>query len=452
MYELQKPYTLKGSLFFSTTVQILKNPVNFLSGLTKTREPVVIVHFACKKYYIIQHPDYVKHILVDNYKLYQKLDATKLLRSFLGEGLATSNGDLWVRQRKIMQPTFYRNRLEHIIEIINQETLLFIETLRKLPDNTKVNITHCLLPLTITIISRAIFSSSLKPEMNKMVETLESLAQYASSSMKSFIKIPMSWPTPANNRFRKDSQHFNDIIYSIIKERRDEITVSDVEYNDILDMLVHSCDEENKLYMSDEQIRDEVTTLFMAGHETTTQAITWILYHLADENILHKKIKEETTNLTGRKLSRAEDLAKLPFTAQLINEALRCYPPIWAALRTSLADDKIDSLNMPAGSNVLINIYGLHHHPGYWKNPDDFDPTNFNSLEKKQSNYVFLPFGAGARHCLGDNFAMLVINIIIIQLVQAFNFSVPAEFIPEIEPNITLRAKGGIELLIKKSS
>lgn len=449
MNELPRPYTLRRSLFFGNTFQILKNPLVFLSNIAKTNEPVVVVHFAGKKYYIIQSPDYIKHILIDNYKNYHKLDATKLLHAFLGEGLATSNGDLWLKQRKIMQPAFYKSRLENIIGIINQKTFSFAEELKQNAQNSKINITQHLSSLTITIISRSIFSSSLKQEMNKLIETLESLASYTSKKMKKFIKLPMSWPAPANIRFRKNIAHFNNIIYPIIDQRKKD-NAANIEYDDILDILMQCYDEENKLRIADEQIRDEITTLFMAGHETTAQAISWILYHLAKDNAIHQKIREEIKNLPGTKISRIEDLQRLQFTNQVINETLRRYPPIWAALRTSLADDKLDSLNIPAGSNVVINIYGLHHHPSYWNNPEVFDPTHFNATDKRQSNYVFLPFGAGARHCLGDNFAMLVITIIVCQLVNEFNFSLPADFVPEIEPNITLRAKGGIELIINK--
>jgi cytochrome P450 len=222
-------------------------------------------------------------------------------------------------------------------------------------------------------------------------------------------------------------------------------------YNDLLDMLLNFCDEETKSLMPEKLLRDEVTTIFMAGHETTAQTLSWMLYHIGKEKDIYKKVKQEAIHVSGDQPVSFENIPKLIYTKQVILETLRLYPPIWAVVRTPLRDDIVHSLHLPANSNVLLNIYGLHHHPAYWVQPDNFYPEHFSaSNERQRPAFVFVPFGGGPRLCLGHNFAMLVMHIVISQITRAFEFSVPENYVPIVEPNITLRAKPGIQLMIKK--
>jgi cytochrome P450 len=193
---------LKRHSFLGNTLRILKNPVDFLGGLPKLYGPVIVANFGGKKYFILQHPEYIKHVLVDNYKGYYKPGATKLLRLFLGEGLITTNGGLWLKQRRLLQPAFHKQKLVNMLDIINDETTLLIKKLDAFPKNTPINISNEFLKLDISIISKAIFSSSLENEMSTLVKTLDELTGYASSWMKSIIKIPLNWPTASNINFK----------------------------------------------------------------------------------------------------------------------------------------------------------------------------------------------------------------------------------------------------------
>jgi cytochrome P450 len=222
-------------------------------------------------------------------------------------------------------------------------------------------------------------------------------------------------------------------------------------YNDLLDMLLNFRNEEMNSPMDDKLLRDEVTTIFMAGHETTAQTLGWMLYHLAKEKNITNKLKAEAGSVCNNQMLLFDDIPKLTYTKQVIQETLRMYPPIWAVVRTPLTDDNVHGLYIPKHSNVLLNIYGLHHHPDYWEKPDEFYPNHFSvDAEKQRPAFVFNPFGGGPRLCLGHNFAMLVMNIIISRVTQSFEFNVPEGYKPRVEPNITLRARNGIQLLIKK--
>lgn len=443
---------VKGNNLFGSTFEALKNPVAFLSKLARNYGSVVTVRFAGKKYYVLQHPTYVKHVWLDNYKQYRKPGATKLLRMFLGEGLSTSNGDLWLRQRRLMQPAFHAQKLKYYTDVINEEVTTFINELSKIPDNSKIDINHHFLQLTIRIISRCMFNMHFDGEINIMVKTLEELASFAAAWMKSPVKIPTSLPTTDNKKFKKNCEVFDSIIYKIIKRRRNEIANGcGANRNDLLDMLLNFCDEETKSPISEKLLRDEVTTIFMAGHETTTQTLSWMLYHIGKDKKISEKLKAESKNVCSNKPVLFDDIPKLSYTKQVIQETLRLYPPIWAVLRKPIKDDTINELHLPAQSNVLLNIYGLHHHPNYWEQPENFYPEHFSEAnEKARTAFVYVPFGGGPRLCIGHNFAMLTMHIVLCRIIQLFEFSVPENYVPVVEPNISLRAKQGIQLIIKK--
>ena len=443
---------VKGSFLFGSTFEIVKNPVAFLSKLAKNYGPVVTVRFGGRKYYVLQHPDYVRHVWLENHKQYRKPGATKLLRMFLGEGLSTSNGELWLRQRRLMQPAFHSKKLQYFTDIINEELTVFINRLNEIQDNTNIDITHEFLKLTIRIISRSMFSMHFDQEIDLMVNKLDELASYAASWMKSPVKIPTSWPTPANKFFKKNCEAFDAIIYKIIERRRNEMANGlSLANSDLLDMLLNYCDEETKTPINEKLLRDEITTIFMAGHETTAQTLSWMFYHLAKDKEINEKVKVESKIISHNKPLAFEDIAKLTYASQVVKETLRLYPPIWAVVRKPIRDDTINGLHLRSQSNVLLNIYGLHHHPNYWEQPEKFYPQHFSrEKEKSRPAFVYVPFGGGPRLCLGHNFAMLVMHIVLCQVVQSFEFIVPEDYTPVVEPNITLRAKQGIQLIIKK--
>ena len=443
---------VKGNFLFGSTFEILENPVAFLSKLANNYGPVVTIRFGGTKYYVLQHPDYIRHVWLDNYKQYRKPGATKLLRMFLGEGLSTSNGELWLRQRRLMQPAFHSQKLKYLTDVINEEVTVFINKLSKIPDNTKIDVTHELLQLTIRIISRSMFNMHFDEEIDIMVNALDELAYYAASWMKSLVKIPTNWPTSANKVFKKNCEVFDRIIYKIIDRRRNEISSGHASINnDMLDMLLNFCDEETKSPINEKLLRDEVTTIFMAGHETTAQTLSWMFYHLAKEKEINEKVKVESKIVFDNKPLLFEDITKLIYAKQVIQETLRLYPPIWAVVRRPIKSDTIHAFRLPAQSNVLLNIYGLHHHPNYWEQPENFYPEHFSAAsEKARPAFVYVPFGGGPRLCLGHNFAMLVMSVVLCRIVQSFEFSVPENYVPIVEPNITLRAKQGIQLIIKK--
>jgi cytochrome P450 len=443
---------LRKSLFFRNTRRILNNPVAFLGDIAKEYGPLVRINIAGKKYVILQDPEFIKHVLSDNHRAYNKFGITKILRLFFGEGLVTSNGELWIKKRRLIQPAFHKQRLSHILQIINEETNSLIKTLNTIPSGSQINMSNEMLQLNISIVNRALFSNKNKEEMESMMLVLEELTDYATKWMRSIIKIPISWPTPTNTKFHKNCQKYDRLIYAMIDRRKVYKKDSALPpHNDLLDMLLDYVDEDSNDEMTYKQLRDEITTMFMAGHDTTAQTLSWIFYELAKNKKISRNLHREATVVLNKESLNLEDLPKLDYTNKVIKEGMRRYPSISAIQRRPSKDDVFKGIKFNASAHLLINIYGMHHHPNYWKNPEIFNPERFTpEAELERPPFVYLPFGGGPRRCIGSNFATMVMQVVVSRLLKNFEFDVPKGYKPVIVPNITIKPKDGIPLIVRK--
>jgi cytochrome P450 len=443
---------LNRSVFFRNTRRVLNNPVTFLGDLTKDYGPVLSMNIAGKKYVILQDPEFIKHVLSDYHKSYSKFGITKILRLFFGEGLVTSNGELWIKKRRLIQPAFHKQRLSHILQIINEETNSFIQTLNAIPSGSQINMSNEMLRLNISIVNRAHFSNANKEEMESMMLVLEELTDYSTKWMRSIIKIPISWPTPTNTKFHKNCEKYDRLIYAMIDRRRVYKKDSALPpHNDLLDMLLDYADEDSNDKMTNKQLRDEITTMFMAGHDTTAQTLSWIFYELAKNKDISKNLHREVAEALNKESIKLEDISKLYYTNKVIKEGMRRYPSISAIQRRPYKDDVFKVIKFNASTHLLINIYGMHHHPNYWKNPEIFNPERFApEAELERPPFVYLPFGGGPRRCIGSSFATMVMQVVVSRLLKNFEFDVPKGYKPVIVPNITIKPKDGIPLIVRK--
>ena len=440
---------VKGLPFFGSAFSAMKDPLGLLVSLKNNFADIVKIQIAGKNYYVIQSPEATRHVLQENAKNYYKPGASKMMKRFLGNGLATSNGDLWLKQRRLMQPAFHRSRIDGFASNIDDETSLLIQNWKQNISSLPVNINNEFLKLTLSNITKTMFGADMKDRLDEVAAIINNLLLSASGSVTSIVKFPLSIPTPSNTRFLKANKAFEKIIYEIIEQRKKEKNTS---HSDLLDMLLHAYDDESQSYMIIKQLRDEVSTIFMAGHETTAQTLSWVFYHLALYPDVYKKVSEECSKIGAGKMSM-NDLQKLSWSRMVIEETMRLYPPVWVMARKSFADDSIAGYHLPGGSTVLINIYGMNHYAGYWDKSFEFIPERFHQDNKEQRHpFLFIPFGAGQRLCIGSSLAMMVMQTVVCRLVQKFEFEIPVGFRAIAEPNITLRAKGGIQLMIKSKS
>jgi len=446
---LQQVPAVPGLPLLGNSLSALKDPLGFLISVRKDYGDVVKIKIGGKRYFVIQSPEAARHVLQENAKNYYKPGTAKMMKRFLGDGLATSNGDLWLKQRRLIQPAFHRKKIENLVKIIDGEVSLLIKAWAAEEPSQQKNINQSFLKLTLANITKTMFGTDVKKNVDEIASIINKLLAFASSSVTSLVKIPLSFPTPANLRYHKANRDFDTFIFSLIDQRKKENRDTN---GDLLDLLLQAYDDESRSYMTAQQLRDEITTIFMAGHETTAQTLSWVFYQLALHPSVARQVREEVAESDIEELT-IDSLQKMSFTRSVIEETMRLYPPVWIMARKSAADDEIAGFHLPAHSTVLINVYGMNRHSPYWNSPASFSPCRFNDENKKQIHpFAFIPFGAGQRPCIGNLFAMMVMQTVVCRLVREFDFEIPPGFKAIAEPNVTLRAKGGIRLIVKNHS
>jgi len=248
------------------------------------------------------------------------------------------------------------------------------------------------------------------------------------------------------------TQAYDRIIYAMInKRRRYKKENIGPPHDDLLDMLLDDVDEETQTEMTDKQLRDDITTMFMAGHDTTAQTLSWICYEIAKNKEISNNLHQEAKDVLQDASLKLEDLSKLDYTNKVIKEGIRRYPSISAIQRRPIDDDVFKGITFKKSNHLLINIYGMHHNPSYWETPELFDPERFTAeAEQKRPPFVYLPFGGGPRRCIGSNFAIMVMQVVVSSVLKNFEFEVPKGYQPVIVPNITIKPKDGIPLIMHK--
>ncbi|GAA4456394.1 cytochrome P450 [Nibrella saemangeumensis] len=446
---------VKGAPLVGNTFQFIRDPLAFLSRLQQQYDRLVRFTIANRLVTLTLTPEDAKHILQENNKNFVKSDAYKVLSLFLGNGLLNSEGDFWRRQRRLAQPAFHRQRLALLVDTMVQETQELVERWKQHTTALPVDISEEMMKLTLEIVTRSLFSSDVKKHLGNISKEITTIIEFAYAELHSFVHIPTHYPTPRNIRYRRAVEKVEGIIYDIINQRRAEkASGNHVRYDDLLEMLMEARDEETGDQMTDKQLRDEVTTIFMAGHETTANALAWSLYLLAKHPEVASKVREEVHRVIGSEgIPTAETVRALSYTLQVIQETMRLYPPAWLFGRKPVIDEPLGEYVLPANFGVLICPYLLHRDPKHWTNPDQFNPDNFLPERlKERPAYSYIPFGGGPRLCIGNNFALMEMQVVLALLVRTFDFHTTRRNVIEPEPGITLRPKGGLRLRISPMS
>jgi len=443
----------KGLPLIGQSLKVAKDPLHLLRELSQQYGDVVKVRLGLKDFYLLQTPAAARHVLQGNVRNYYKPGAAKLMKKVLGDGLATSNGELWLRQRRLIQPAFHRQRLTHFFDILQREISFLVKEWKENEIQKPVDVSKAFLRLTLNNLNKALFGAGVEGSMEEIAHVLRTMLDFSSGNAKALIKVPLSVPTKNNLRFRKAEEQFEKIIYGFIEQReKEQKKDASIQHDDLLQLLLTAYDDASHTTMTAKQLRDEITTIFMAGHETTSQTLSWIFYRLALQPDIYSKAKEEAERIEGGVIT-LDTLQQLTYIRALVEEAMRFYPPVWIIARKAEAADNISGYYLPAGATVLINVYGMHHHPAYWKEPEAFDPSHFcNEVQEGLPAFLYLPFGGGQRLCIGQHFAMMVMQTVVVRLVEQFRFLVPKNFVPKIDANLTLRAKESIQLFIQQTN
>jgi cytochrome P450 len=449
----QMPPTLKGPWPMGSLAFFAKDPLKFFDDYAPQYDGIFeitslffkIAEF--KHFFIITDADIAKHILQENNRNYKKSYDYAILKLLLGEGLITSEGDFWRKQRRIIQPAFHRDRMAGFTKLMTDETSAMLKKWEAMPDKTVFNISRDLMALTLNIISKAMFSTDVNDTTEIVNRELGLANEKLIARVMDPLTLPLWIPTPSNVREKQSYAALKEIISVVIEKRRK----STERHDDLMAMLMEIKDDETGEMMSDEQIRDEVVTIFLAGHETTSVALAW-LFHTLDENpeIETKLLAEAHTVLNGRTPVQ-EDLRQLEYTRMVIEETMRLYPSVWALGRHSIEDDVVKGYKIPKDSTCFISTYSLQRDPSIWPDPLKFIPERFTKENvKDRHRFAYLPFGGGPRLCIGNSFAMMEMQLALPMIVQRYKLHKPAGFTFGMDPLITLRPKPEIQMEITR--
>ncbi len=440
-----------GLPLVGNVLSMVRDPLGLFTKLHRDYGRVVRISLGGRRQYLVFQPEDVKHVLQENNRNYVRSPAFLTLKRFLGEGLLTSDGDFWRKQRRLAQPAFHRQKIALLAETMVQESASWVDELRRLDLSHPVNISQSFMEVTMHIVCKTLFSTSVEGRLDKLSHSLELLNVLANKSLLSPFKVPRTWPTPNNIRYNRSRAQVDGLIYKFIHTRKQTGDRRD----DLLDMLLYATDEDTGEGMSEQQLRDECVTLFTAGHETTAVSMGWLTYLLAQHPDVVARLRAEADAVLGNVPDNNESgslppvaaFRSMPYSLQVVQEALRLYPPAWAMSRMALSDDQIGPYRIPKGDTVIISPYLLHHDPTNWPDPDRFDPDRFaEGRDKDRPAYAYLPFGGGPRLCIGNQFALMEMQILLTFFIRAFDFQLVNAAAIKPKPLITLRPNRPIQV------
>lgn len=368
--------------------------------------------------HILAHPDHIYYVLASNAQNYSKGPGYAKAQQVIGNGLLTSEGDLWRRQRRLMQPPFtYRSVLQLTGEMSEAIEAMLRRWQTVAESGAVLVVNQEMARLALTIIGKTIFSTDLEDRVRPILKATLEATSFVNRRLASFFDIPLIIPTPANRRFKNAVRTFDMVVYQLIEARRRQ----DRESPDLLDRLLSAHDDETGVAMNDRQIRDEIMTMLLAGHETSAVALTWTWYLLARHPEVEARLHTELAAALGGRIPDVADLAALPYTRMVVQEAMRLYPPVWTFPRAAIGDDEIGGYHIPAGSLIFPSQYLTHRHPDFWEHPELFDPERFTSeRSEKRAHYAYYPFGGGQRTCIGIHFAMVEVCLVLAMVAQRY--------------------------------
>jgi cytochrome P450 len=406
--------------------------------------------------HLIRHPDHVHHVLLEARGNYPKSFTYQLLGRILGRGLVTSEGELWTQQRRIIQPIFRHSTIAGFAPLMTAAC----DDLAREWDGlaaagSPVDVAVEMSRLTLDIVGRALFSTDLTGDAAAVGPAVEVVLRDVIERLTSPVALATmavpGLPTAANRRTKAALATLDDVVGLLITRRR---IVSEADRPvDLLSMLLSAGDYGNGEAMSDQQIRDEMMTFLIAGHETSANALSWTWYLLALHPLVARRLRDELSTVLAGRMPDAADLDKLDYTKAVVQEAMRLYPPVAAIERDATEDDEIGGYLIPAGTTVIISPWVSHRNPAFWPAPEAFDPERFlGDRPAQQPRYTYLPFGAGPRQCIGAAFALQEATITLAALASRFR----ADLVPghPIEPQIgvTLRPKHGLPMTLHRDA
>jgi len=418
---------------YANARRILKNPLPFHRENFEKHGDIFKVQLGPGKSAIFtRDAGLTKHILQKQHKKYFKSNLqSRDLAKYIGEGLLTSNGEKWLKQRRLIQPAFHKKKLQSLAITIEQEVKFELSKVQ--PEKT-IEILPIMSDLAFKVVAKSLLSYT---DVGNTISRLQEITEEAQKALIKEIRQPYKkWWFYVNGKIKntlKETKEARSLLNEIIEKRKS----SDRRYDDLLDMLLESRYDDGSV-MNNEQLIDEIMILFIAGHETTANALSFTLWLLALHPDIQDKVLQEVTGVIDQEVSFMDMVAKYPYTKQCIEEAMRLYPPVYFSDRKAIKDDEYQGIKLQREATILISFYEIHRHADFWERPDVFDPDRFEVEKRKEYSDYYFPFGAGPRMCIGNNFAMFEMILVVGELVKKYQITTENKTI-EIKPLITLK-------------
>jgi cytochrome P450 len=450
----------RGHSLWGVSREFRRDTLGYMERLVNVYGPAVRFRFIPGFYgYLFCHPDQNKQILQENNRNYSKRPhpAFELLAPVLGRGLVTNEGDSWLQQRRLMQPVFHRQHIAAFGATMTEATVNMLARWHVAAANRQpLDMDHEMTQLTLEIVGKTLFSIDLTGEADRVGQAFTRLnRQIADLNTVPFSNYMIKMPfLPNTRRINQNIAIVDDVVNRIIAERRqaEERQSGNPGVGreiDLLDMLIAARDEESGEGMDDRQLRDEVVTLLLAGHETTANTLSWTWYLLSQHAAAATKLQEELARVLNGRVPTMSDLPDLPYTRMVIDEALRLYPPAYAIGRWATAADEITGYDIPANAVITLSPFLTHRLPEFWPEPEKFEPERFTPEESaRRPRYAYLPFGGGPRQCIGNVFALTEAQLILATIARHYRPRLQPGHQVALDPLITLRPRGGLPMLI----
>jgi len=435
----------KGLPIIGNLLDYAKDPVAFYFKNAQTYGDIIYYKVQDLGVYQLNHPDNIKDVLVTHNRNFLKDPWTGWLKPLLGEGLLTSEGEMHLRQRRLMQPLFHRQRIAGYGQVMAETSAQVGE---RWHDGTRLDMNHEMMALTLSVVAKTLFSSDIEDETKEIGEALTAFLNWWFIASMPIGPLITRLPLPINRRYEHSKERLDATIYRLIREHR----AGNGDRHDLLSMLLEAQDSEgDNSRMTDKQVHDEAITIFLAGHETTANALTWTWFLLSRNPSVEAKLHAELDEVLGGRVPTVADIPNLRYTEMVFSEAMRLFPPAWVIGREAINDYEAGGYKMPAGSIITMSQYVVHRDPRWFPQPKRFDPMRWTPEEKaKRPKYSYFPFGGGNRLCIGEPFAWMEGVLVLATLARQWQARlVPGHKIGTL-PRVTLRPKGGMPMILQR--
>jgi cytochrome P450 len=429
---------------------IQRDPLTFLRHLASEHGDLVSFPMPRTPALFVNHPDGVRRVLQANHQAYGRGTVQYRTLSYVtGGGLLTADGERWMRHRRLMQPAFHRAAITSVVEHTGTAIDRRLHEWEAVPDGTVVDVDDAMMRTALEVVGASLFSTDLSGEADRLVRAVLAALDEVIVRARNPLTPPPRFPTPGNLRLRRALRTLDYSVARMVGERRALERDADTGPTpDLLGLLLAAHDDVDEPF-SNAELRDEIVTTIVAGHETVASALTWTWHLLSGAPEVEARLHAEVDSVLGGRAPTLEDVGSLPYTRAVLDEALRLYPPAWLISRRADQPDELLGHAVAEGSLVFLSPWVLHRHPDVWERPDEFDPERFLAPQKVD-RFAYVPFGTGPNLCIGRDFALLEGVLVVAALASRYRFEAVPGHVVKPEPLVTIRPKDGLPVRLRR--